>query len=81
MTDRAQIQEKVINIVVEQLGVKKEEIQENSSFVSDLGADSLALVEIVMAMEEEFNIEISEEETENIEKVIDAVTMLENKLA
>jgi acyl carrier protein len=67
------IEERVKQIVVEQLGVKEEEVSGESSFVDDLGADSLDTVELVMALEEEFNCEIPDEEAENITTVQQAV--------
>ncbi len=63
------VEERVKQIVVEQLGVKEEEVSGESSFVDDLGADSLDTVELVMALEEEFNIEIPDEEAEKITTV------------
>ncbi|MCK4494579.1 MAG: acyl carrier protein [Methylococcales bacterium] len=63
------IQEKVIKIVSEQLGVKTEEVSSDSSFVDDLGADSLDTVELVMALEEEFETEIPDEDAEKITTV------------
>ncbi|MCK5728204.1 MAG: acyl carrier protein [Methylococcales bacterium] len=63
------IQERVIKIVSEQLGVKTEEVSSDSSFVDDLGADSLDTVELVMALEEEFETEIPDEEAEKITTV------------
>ena len=62
-------EEQVKNIVAEQLGVKEEEVKKESSFVDDLGADSLDTVELVMALEEEFEIEIPDEEAEKITTV------------
>jgi acyl carrier protein len=67
------VEERVKQIVVEQLGVKEEEVSGESSFVDDLGADSLDTVELVMALEEEFNCEIPDEEAENITTVQQAV--------
>ena len=69
----ANIEQKVKNIIAEQLGVGEEEIKTTSSFIEDLGADSLDIVELVMAMEEEFEVEIPDEEAENIKTVQDAV--------
>ena len=63
------VEERVKQIVVEQLGVKEEEVSGDSSFVDDLGADSLDTVELVMALEEEFNCEIPDEEAEKITTV------------
>lgn len=74
------IEEKVKEIIAEQLGVKKEEIKPESSFVDDLGADSLDTVEIVMALEEEFGIEIPDEDAEKISTVGEAIQYIENKV-
>lgn len=78
--DRNEIFEKVKKAVVEQLDVREEEITEDSTFVQDLGADSLEVVEIVMALEEAFNIEIPDEEVDQIKTVGDAVNFIESKL-
>lgn len=67
------VEERVKQIVVEQLGVKEEEVTPDSSFVDDLGADSLDTVELVMALEEEFNCEIPDEEAEKITTVQQAM--------
>ncbi len=67
------IEERVKKIVVEQLGVKEDEVTESASFVDDLGADSLDTVELVMALEEEFETEIPDEEAEKITTVQQAV--------
>ena len=64
---------RVSELIVEQLGVSMEEIRPEASFIDDLGADSLDIVELVMAMEEEFEIEIPDEEAENIKTVGDAI--------
>ena len=69
----ATVFEKIKAIVVEQLGVKEEEVSGESSFVDDLGADSLDTVELVMALEEEFNCEIPDEEAEKITTVQQAM--------
>ena len=74
------IEERVKKIVAEQLGVKDEEVTNDASFVDDLGADSLDTVELVMALEEEFNIEIPDEEAEKIKNVQDIISHLENAL-
>jgi acyl carrier protein len=66
------IEERVKKIVVEQLGVKEEEVSSESSFVDDLGADSLDTVELVMALEEEFETEIPDEDAEKITTVKEA---------
>lgn len=65
--------EKVKEIVVEQLGVDEEEVTMNASFVDDLGADSLDIVELIMALEEEFDMEIPDEDAEKISTVGDAI--------
>ncbi len=66
------VEERVKQIVIEQLGVTEEEVSEDSSFVDDLGADSLDTVELVMALEEEFNCEIPDEDAEKITTVAQA---------
>jgi acyl carrier protein len=70
------IEAKVKSIIADQLGVGEDEIKPESSFIEDLGADSLDIVELVMAMEEEFEVEIPDEEAENIKKVSDAVNYI-----
>ncbi|PRX27457.1 acyl carrier protein [Orenia metallireducens] len=72
--------ETVKNIVVAELGVDPEEVTLEASFIDDLGADSLDIVEVVMAFEEEFDIEIPDEDAEDIETVQDAVDYIENAL-
>ncbi len=67
------VEERVKKIVIEQLGVKEEEVVNSSSFVDDLGADSLDTVELVMALEEEFETEIPDEEAEKITTVQQAI--------
>jgi acyl carrier protein len=67
------IEERVKKIVIEQLGVKEDEVTNNASFVDDLGADSLDTVELVMALEEEFECEIPDEEAEKITTVQQAI--------
>ena len=67
------IEEKVKGIIVEQLGVDEDEVTPTASFVEDLGADSLDQVELVMALEEEFKVEISDEDAEKIKTVQDAI--------
>ena len=71
--------EKMKNVIVEQLGVKPEEVVPEASFVDDLGADSLDTVELVMALEEEFGIEIPDEDAEKIQSVGDAIRYIEEK--
>ena len=75
------IEERVKKIVVEQLGVKEDEVTPNASFVDDLGADSLDTVELVMALEEAFDIEIPDESAEGITTVGDAVNYIQEKQA
>ena len=65
--------EKVREIIVDQLGVEEEEVAIESSFIDDLGADSLDIVELIMALEEEFDLEIPDEEAEKITTVSDVV--------
>ncbi len=72
------IEEKVKSIIVEQLGVQAEEVKPEASFVDDLGADSLDTVELVMAFEEAFGIEIPDEDAEKIQKVKDAIAYIES---
>jgi acyl carrier protein len=71
------VAEKVKSIIVEQLGVDTEEVTAAASFTDDLGADSLDIVELVMAFEEEFGIEIPDEDAENITTVQDAINYIE----
>ncbi len=71
------VEEKVKNIIVEQLGVQADEVKSDASFVDDLGADSLDTVELVMAFEEAFGIEIPDEDAEKIQKVKDAIAYIE----
>lgn len=75
------IQEKVTQIVVEQLSVEEDQVTPTASFVEQLGADSLDIVEMVMALETAFEIEIPDEDTEKITNVQEAVDYLEKKLA
>jgi acyl carrier protein len=72
---------KVKGIIAEQLGVKTEEVTPEASFVEDLGADSLDTVELVMALEEEFGIEIPDEDAEKMTTVGEAVKYIEEKIA
>ena len=72
------VEERVKNIIVTQLGVKAEDVKNESKFIDDLGADSLDTVELVMAFEEEFEIEIPDEEAEKIATVQDAISYIES---
>jgi acyl carrier protein len=73
----ASIQARVKEIVCEQLGVNAEEVTPEASFIEDLGADSLDIVELVMALEEEYEMEISDEDAEKIKTVQDVITYIE----
>ncbi|HUA34788.1 MAG TPA: acyl carrier protein [Candidatus Binataceae bacterium] len=73
----ADIENKVREKIAEQLGVASDEVTPEASFIEDLGADSLDIVELVMALEEEFNIEISDEDAEKIRTVKDVVSYIE----
>lgn len=77
----AEAAQKVKSIIAEQLGVKIEEVTDSASFVDDLGADSLDTVELVMALEEEFGIEIPDEDAEKMTNVGEAVRYVEEKAA
>ena len=70
-------EKRVKEIIVEQLGVKPEEVTNEASFVDDLGADSLDTVELVMALEEEFDVEIPDEDAEKIVTVVDATAYID----
>jgi acyl carrier protein len=72
-------QDKVRQIIADQLGVKKEEVTDKAKFVDDLGADSLDTVELVMALEEEFGVEIPDEDAEKLTTVGDALRYIEEK--
>lgn len=77
----ADVGEKIKSIIAEQLGVKPEEVTPQASFIEDLGADSLDTVELVMALEEEFGIEIPDEDAEKMATVGDAAKYIEEKIA
>ena len=70
---------KVTKIIVDQLGVSADEVKPEAKFVDDLGADSLDLPELIMAMEEEFDIEIADDDAQKIQKVQDAIDYIEAK--
>ena len=74
----ASVEEKVKHIIVEQLGVDEEEVKSEASVVDDLGADSLDVVELVMALEEEFGLEISDEDAEKLRTVKQAIEYIES---
>ena len=73
------VEEKIKGIIAEQLGVKPEEVTPQASFIDDLGADSLDTVELVMALEEEFGVEIPDEDAEKMATVGDAIKYIEEK--
>jgi acyl carrier protein len=73
----ARIEERVTQIIAQQLHVSEDEVVPEASFTDDLGADSLDLVELVMAMEEEFDVEIPDEDAENIRSVQDAINYVQ----
>ena len=73
------VEERVKEIICEQLGVEEDEVNPNAKFIEDLGADSLDTVELVMAFEEAFNIEIPDEDAEKITAVKDAIEYIEKK--
>ena len=72
------VEEKVRDIIVDQLGVDETQVTADAAFIDDLGADSLDTVELVMALEEEFDVEISDEDAEKISKVQDAIDYINN---
>jgi acyl carrier protein len=74
----ASVEEKVKHIIVEQLGVDEDEVKPDASFVDDLGADSLDVVELVMALEEEFEMEISDEDAEKLTTVKQAIEYIQS---
>ncbi len=73
------LEERVSEIVAEQLGVSREELVSEASFIDDLGADSLDIVELVMAMEEEFDVEIPDEDAEKIQTIGEAISYLKER--
>ena len=75
----ASVEDKVKHIIVEQLGVDEEEVKAPASFVDDLGADSLDVVELVMALEEEFGLEISDEDAEKLTTVQQATEYIQSR--
>ena len=75
------ISEKIKSVIAEQLGVKPEEVTDQAKFVDDLGADSLDTVELVMALEEEYGIEIPDEDAEKLTTVGEAIKYIDEKIA
>ncbi|MBW1685154.1 MAG: acyl carrier protein [Deltaproteobacteria bacterium] len=75
-----ELEARISEMIIEQLGVTKEEMVPEASFVDDLGADSLDIVELVMAMEETFDIEIPDDDAEKIQTIGDAVAYLRDRL-
>ncbi len=80
MTDIKEMEEKVKDIIVEELGVEREKLTDDASFMEELGADSLDTVELVMAFEKEFDIDIPDEEAEKLQTVGDAMKYLNEKV-
>jgi acyl carrier protein len=80
MPDMNQLEEKVKDIIVEELGVERDKLTATASFMEDLGADSLDTVELVMAFEKEFDIDIPDEEAEKLRTVGDALKYLHEKM-
>lgn len=74
------VEDRIKKIIAEQLGVEEDEVAENASFVEDLGADSLDTVELVMALEEEFDVEIPDEDAEKIQTVGRAIEYIKEKM-
>ncbi len=81
MTDMSQLEEKVKDIIVEELGVEREKLTAEASFMEELGADSLDTVELVMAFEKEFDIDIPDEDAEKMGTVGDAMQYLHEKMS
>ena len=80
MSDIKEMEEKVKDIIVEELGVEREKLSDDASFMEELGADSLDTVELVMAFEKEFDIDIPDEEAEKLRTVGDAMKYLHEKV-
>ncbi len=78
---RGELEEKVKDIIAESLGVKRPDVVSTASFIDDLNADSLDIVELVMAMEKEFDLEIDDEDAEKIRTVQDAVDFIVNRMS
>jgi acyl carrier protein len=75
-----ELENRVSEIIIEQLGITRDELVAKASFIDDLGADSLDIVELVMAMEEEFDIEIPDDDAEKIQTIGDAVSYVKGRL-
>ncbi|RMG39552.1 MAG: acyl carrier protein [Candidatus Dadabacteria bacterium] len=79
MSSGEEIAERVKSIIVEQLGVSMEDVKPEASFIEDLGADSLDIVELIMALEEEYDVEIPDEDAEKIQTVQDVITYVQSR--
>ena len=79
MASPEEISERIKSIIVEQLGVSMEEVNPEASFIEDLGADSLDIVELIMALEEEYDMEIPDEDAEKIQTVEDVINYVQSK--